>query len=146
MLIVTPKDEPVVEAATSNSTAQCVLGEQKKMREPGVEPGAPRWQLGILPLNHSRFLYEPEGTSLSPTLYMKIYRRYALAFVTLLCLLIFFSNSSLTYPLIKGPVVTLSNIHSNQIISYSLMLTFVSALNTAVTALRPLGSLCVALS
>ena len=44
--------------------------------------------------------------------------------------LIFFSNSSIIYPLIKGPVVTLSNIHSNQIIPYSLMLTFVSALNT----------------
>ena len=35
------------------------------MRHPGIEPGAPRWQRGILPLNQWRFIVwqnDPGGT------------------------------------------------------------------------------------
>ena len=30
-----------------------MLQKQKQMQEPGIEPGAQRWQRWILPLNHS---------------------------------------------------------------------------------------------
>ncbi|ODV72926.1 uncharacterized protein CYBJADRAFT_168009 [Cyberlindnera jadinii NRRL Y-1542] len=49
------------------------------MREPGVEPGAPRWQLGILPLNHSRFLLICES---STSLYCQIRQRVELIVVS----------------------------------------------------------------
>jgi hypothetical protein len=34
---------------------RCQLRHESNMRHPGIEPGAPRWQRGILPLNQWRF-------------------------------------------------------------------------------------------
>ena len=33
---------------------RCQLRHESEMRHPGIEPGAPRWQRGILPLNQWR--------------------------------------------------------------------------------------------
>ena len=50
------------------------------MRHPGIEPGAPRWQRGILPLNQWRFIVwqnDPGGTR-TPNRLIRSQARYPL--------------------------------------------------------------------
>ena len=55
------------------------------MRHPGIEPGAPRWQRGILPLNQWRFIdwqNDPGGTR-TPNRLIRSQARYPLRHRTL---------------------------------------------------------------
>ena len=53
---------------------------KQDMRHPGIEPGAPRWQRGILPLNQWRFIgwqNDPGGTR-TPNRLIRSQARYPL--------------------------------------------------------------------